>query len=257
MSDPDTAYPGSLPHRCVAETLQLLPERAVFWPRRAALFVADLHFGKEERFGRAGIPIPAGSSERDLARLSGLISRLSIERVYVLGDLMHARPHADESWLTGLSALLDRHPDVRMTVVAGNHDRHWSTAGVDARLDWHVEALRVGPFVLQHVPGDHADGFVLAGHLHPAWTVSARARGRIRLPAFWFRQGHAVLPAFSHFTGGGRISPTPGDRIFMTGPDFVMPVPHAALERNAATGPRSRRRTRPRQRPRAVDESNP
>jgi hypothetical protein len=36
------------------ETLRLLPDKALYWPRQQTLFIADAHFGKVAAF-RAGI----------------------------------------------------------------------------------------------------------------------------------------------------------------------------------------------------------
>ena len=74
------------------ERLELHPERAVHWPARRTLFVADVHLGKEHVFGRRGIPIPGGISAAQLARLAALVARTAAERLVVLGDLMHDAP---------------------------------------------------------------------------------------------------------------------------------------------------------------------
>ena len=44
------------------ERLVLLPEKAAFWPRTRALFVADFHLGKAATFRSAGIPLPPGTT---------------------------------------------------------------------------------------------------------------------------------------------------------------------------------------------------
>ena len=52
------------------ETLWLLPQRAVYWPRAGALIVADVHFGKAATFRAGGIPVPGGTTAEMLRRLS-------------------------------------------------------------------------------------------------------------------------------------------------------------------------------------------
>ena len=49
-----------------SETLQLLPEKAIFWEKENTLFLADPHFGKAAAFRKVGIPIPETTSEDDL-----------------------------------------------------------------------------------------------------------------------------------------------------------------------------------------------
>lgn len=209
---------------CAGEQLHLLPQHAVHWPIRRTLFVADLHLGKEHAFGRQGIPIPVGPSETTLARLDVLLRTTRAERLVVLGDLMHTAPDADESWLGSLGALLDAHRQLDVHVCAGNHDREPGRATLDQRLHWHAEPIVDGPFVLQHHPGEDDRGYVLCGHVHPAFILGRRRRDALRVPAFWFRSRHAVLPAFGGFTGKHAIDAERGDRIWISGPERVVAV---------------------------------
>jgi len=209
---------------CQGEQLHLLPQQAVHWPVRRTVFVADLHLGKEHAFGRQGIPIPAGSSEATLARLDTLLRITHAERLVVLGDLMHAAPEADESWLGSLSTFLDEHRELDVRVCAGNHDREAGRTRIDARVRWHAEPIVDGPFVLQHHPGEDARGYVLCGHVHPTFMLGRSRRDALRVPAFWFRPGQAVLPAFGGFTGGHAIRAERGDRIWISGPERVVAV---------------------------------
>lgn len=209
---------------CHGEQLHLLPQRAVHWPVRRTLFVADVHLGKEHVFGRQGIAIPGGPTESSLARLSALIGATRVERLVVLGDLMHAAPGAGDTWPIALSGFLDAHAELDVHVCAGNHDRHARQHPLDARLKWHPEPIVDGPFVLQHHPGDDARGYVLCGHVHPAFRLGGKRRDALRVPAFWFRPGHAVLPAFGSFTGGHSIEPARGDRLWVGGPERVVAV---------------------------------
>ena len=61
--------PGSVSVEFGGEALLLLPDRAVYWASRKTLIVADVHLGKGNTFRKAGLPVPAGSSEKDLRRL--------------------------------------------------------------------------------------------------------------------------------------------------------------------------------------------
>ena len=209
------------------ERLELHPDRAAFWPARATLLVADVHLGKEHVFGRRGVPIPAGPSEGALARLARLVAATGAERLVVLGDLVHDAPAPGESWLGALSAFLDAHRSLAVEVCAGNHDRPAAREAVDGRLLWREEPVADGPFVFRHHPGDDPRGYALAGHLHPVHRVGGRRRA-LRLPAFWFRAGHAVLPAFGEFTGGLAVRAEAGDRVWVAGPQRVVPVPGGA-----------------------------
>ena len=62
------------------ESLQLLPERALWGPAGRTLFVADLHIGKAATYRALGQPVPGGTTRENLARLDGLIALHSPER---------------------------------------------------------------------------------------------------------------------------------------------------------------------------------
>ncbi len=216
----ETADHAVLACECAGETLLLHHERAVFWPRRGLLMVADVHLGKESVFGRAGLAVPGGASESDLVRLDGLVGEFGAEEVVVLGDFSHAAPAADDGWVSAVASWLDRLA-VPVSVVAGNHDRPRVRESLDRRLRWHAGPRPEPPFVLQHEPGPDPRGYGLGGHLHPAYRLKAGG-DRLRLPAFWFRDDHAVLPAFGSFTGGWNIRPDHGERVYLAGPDAVL-----------------------------------
>ena len=53
----------------------LLAERAVFWPGRKSLLVADFHLGKAATFRRAGIALPSGTTTENVERLGRAIDK--------------------------------------------------------------------------------------------------------------------------------------------------------------------------------------
>lgn len=64
---------------------------------------------------------------------------------------------------------------------------------------------------------------MLAGHIHPVVRLGAGSE-RLRVPVFWRHADGLVLPAFSSFAGGARVSPRPGDRVFAVGEGEVIEV---------------------------------
>lgn len=214
--------PGAAHCRAAGESLWLLPGRALLWPRRRTLVMADPHFGKGGAFRRQGVPVPAGGTDSDLQRLSRLLDGTGAERLVVLGDFFHARPAADEPWLQRFAAWRRAHAAVTVTVVAGNHDRHAGGPDPAWALDWHETPLPDPPFLFAHEPMESGGAeYVLAGHLHPVWTL-AGGGDRIRLPVFWFGAQSAVLPAFGEFTGGMAVRPEAGDRLYAAGDEAVV-----------------------------------
>jgi uncharacterized protein len=211
---------------CLAgEEVLLLPERALFWPRAGTLVVADLHWGKAATFRAAGIPVPAGSTRDDLARLDLALGRTHARRLVVLGDLFHARAGRVA---TGTLAELRRwrgpHTELEMLLVRGNHDRHAGDPSEDLRINCVNAPAFVPPFVLRHEPSASATGFTLAGHVHPGLVLSGPALQRERLPCFLLREKMAILPAFGSFTGLGMVEPGPRDRAFVVADAEVIEV---------------------------------
>ena len=71
-------------------TFELMSSRAVFWVDQKTLLVSDLHWGKEHHFAAVGIPLPDQLRTAELARLGELVRATQVERILVLGDLVHS-----------------------------------------------------------------------------------------------------------------------------------------------------------------------
>ncbi|MFD0740389.1 ligase-associated DNA damage response endonuclease PdeM [Lysobacter koreensis] len=193
--------PRVLELRLAGEPVQVLADRALYWPARRRLLIADLHLGKGAILRSAGIAVPSGGTGHDLARLDGLLRETSARELWVLGDFLHGARHADveHAW----RGLLATHPGLEVGVVAGNHDRALVAAELGVRLL--PEDVPDGPFRFRHQPLDVADAHglhVMCGHVHPVVRLPG-LRGRY--PAFLLAAGQTILPAFSAFTGGQRV----------------------------------------------------
>jgi len=186
------------------ETLRLHADRALSWPARRRLLVADVHLGKDDAFRAAGIALPAGGTRHDLDRLAALLAATGAQELWVLGDLLHgARP--DARWRDDWLRFRAQHAQLHIALVEGNHDR--SAARADLGIALHPGQVIDGPFVFRHAPEPPeppaaAGGeprLAVCGHVHPVVRVPG-LRGRF--PAFVRVDGQLVLPAFSAFTGG-------------------------------------------------------
>lgn len=204
------------------EALELWPQRALHWPARSTLLIADLHLGKGDAFRRAGLALPRGGTASDLARLGDLLARTGATRLLVLGDVLHGAVHA-APWVADWEAWRDTHTRVRFEAVVGNHDRALRQAGLGLAL--HEAALHEAPFVFRHVPAADAAGYVWAGHVHPVRRLPGLGRA---LPAFHVGHDVGVLPAFSAFTGGCEVAARTGDRVLVCAGDFVVAAGGAA-----------------------------
>jgi DNA ligase-associated metallophosphoesterase len=209
---PGGAMQGTLAITLAGETVVLDGDRALYWPAHRTLVVGDVHLGKGQVLREAGIALPTGSSERDLARLAALVARHAATRLLVLGDLVHGRTSNAAGWRAAFAAWRAAHPGLCVELVAGNHDRHERALGalVDTVHATCVEA----PYVFAHEPGADARGYVLAGHLHPGVVLRERHGPALRLPAFWFGAAHGVLPAFGSLTGIAPVRARPGDSVY-------------------------------------------
>lgn len=201
------------------------------------LFVADIHLGKAETFRASGVAAPSACTAHDLDRLASLVESTQARRLVILGDLMHARAGVTEAAAEAFRAFAARTGPIETVLVRGNHDR----AAGDPPAPWIgcVDAPhKLGPFTLMHEPPENEEPSkpnesaapeigVICGHIHPVVTLSG-GFSRLRAACFWLTGTTLVLPAFGVFTGGKRIAPREGDRVFAVGPDRVAEAPIGA-----------------------------
>ena len=199
--------------------------RAVWWPAARTLFIADLHLGKAATYRALGQPVPSGTTQENLARLSALIAQHGPAHLVFLGDFLHAAAARTADVMAALAAWRHCHAALVMTLVRGNHD---SRAG-DPPESLHIavvdEPYLHGPFALCHHPQLHATHFVLAGHVHPVCRLSGRGRDSLRMPCFVAEARQAVLPAFGEFTGGWMVAGEPGRALYPVGGQLVWRLP--------------------------------
>ncbi|KGQ18107.1 Phosphoesterase [Lysobacter dokdonensis DS-58] len=187
------------------EPMRLLADRALYWPARNRLLLADLHLGKADIFRRLGIPLPSGGTRLDLARIAALAETTGADTAWVLGDFLHGGIESPQ-WREGWEAFRAAHPQLRIGVLAGNHDRALVRANLE--IDLLGDSVDDGPFSLRHAPDPRAPAHVLCGHLHPTVRIEGFPG---RWPAFWLQERTCVLPAFSAFTGGRTPESNAGD----------------------------------------------
>jgi DNA ligase-associated metallophosphoesterase len=208
------------------QRMALLPEKAAFLPDHRTLLIADAHIGKAVSFRRLGVPVPHGTTAATLEAVSSLAERHDAARVVFLGDFLHSeRAHA-RSTMAIVSAWRERHADLELTLVRGNHDDRAGDPPAHLGIDAVDEPLELAGLRLCHHPRPRNDGYVLGGHLHPCIHVGGRPFDRLRLPCFWFGSTVGVLPAFGAFTGMHAIRPGASDRVFAVADAQVTEVPH-------------------------------
>lgn len=207
------------------ETLHLLPQRAVFWPAQHLLMIADIHFGKAAAFRAKGVPVPHGTTTQNLEAVDTLLQAHPVQHIVFLGDFLHAKAAQGADGLSRLVAWRDQYPSLRLTLVRGNHDRHAGDPPAQLNMELVDEPYCLGPFALCHHPDPRSGSYVLAGHVHPVFRLTA-AGDSVRLPCFLFGPETAILPSFGAFTGGYQVVQGRGDRVFITTDDAVFEVPY-------------------------------
>ncbi|WDZ98298.1 ligase-associated DNA damage response endonuclease PdeM [Herbaspirillum sp. WKF16] len=203
------------------ERLAMLPERALWWPERAMLVVADVHFGKAAAFRAGGIPVPRGTTGANLALLDRLVERHAARHIVFLGDFLHARAARADATLAALAQWRDRRRELALTLVRGNHDRHAGDPPAGLGIEVVDEPWRVGSLAFCHHPQTVEGAFAIVGHLHPVYRL-ASAGDALRLPCFVVDGEWAMLPAFGAFTGGYQIAQQPGQRVFLVAEDSIL-----------------------------------
>lgn len=219
-TDPRPATEAGL----AGQRVRLLPERALFWPAAATLFIADTHWGKTAAFRAGGIAVPGGTTAADLQRLSAVLERTGAWRLVILGDLFHARKGRTPETVGAVGAWRAEHPELEVLLVRGNHD----LGAGDPPSEWRFRTVDPPyierPWVLCHHPKGYPDGYSLAGHLHPAVRLEGAGGERVKLPCFWFGPRVGVLPAFGSFTGTEVVRPRPADRVWVLADGEVVRV---------------------------------
>lgn len=204
------------------QKFELLPDRAVWWERCRTLIIADLHLGKAATFRARGLPVPAGNTARDLQRLESLIQAHHPHRLLILGDLIHA-PESAGTLQTFLK-WRQQYPDLTVSTVLGNHDRHLPPEVLGKAVDVHDSPFQEAGLELMHEAGDSPTVPTLAGHLHPLVRLTDFDGSGIYLPCFVVRERLMILPAFSRFTGGCRVDFQPGTSCYVAAAGRVIPI---------------------------------
>jgi DNA ligase-associated metallophosphoesterase len=207
------------------EKLELLGEKALFWPREETLIIADPHFGKPSAFRNAGIPVPTGTTVSDLNRLDSILDGTAARRLVVLGDFFHHHTGQCDHTMGILSDWRESRAALDILIVMGNHDRSSLPPPAAWHVDYQCHPVVDAPFMFCHEPCRKEGTFVLSGHIHPSITLHDPVGPAMRLPCFLFSEDYALLPAFGGFTGTAKVKPIPGDQVFAVADGSVFEIP--------------------------------
>ena len=207
------------------EKLTLLADKALFWPVKKALFVADPHFGKTATFRRSGIPVPERTTQGDCERISQLLSKTNAKILIFLGDFFHSRIGKTELVKEILLHWRQELPDLEIHLIRGNHDLSSGDPWPELKIKCHPDPWTFSTLECRHLPVEQSSKPYLAGHIHPGFTLKGKGKASIRAACFHINQSKIILPAFGSFTGLKNVNPIPGDQIFMTNGNEIYEVP--------------------------------
>lgn len=195
------------------QRLELLPQKALFWPDRKYLILSDLHLGKTGHFRKLGIAAPGKANLKNLDRLSKLIDFSEPQKLIILGDLFHSS--ANREWFQFEEWRKTFH-DLNIVLVSGNHDQLHTSFYRSADIEV-IDRMELGDFLLVHDAADlqkKSDKTIISGHIHPGVKLKGKGKQRLRLPCFSVSDQEIILPAFGEFTGLHIIQPGENRKIF-------------------------------------------
>ena len=199
--------------------MQLLPERAIWWPAQHAVILSDLHWGKSAHFRKHGIPMPGATQRHDAERLAFVVRHYGARKLIIAGDLFHSRHNSE---VEDFRHWRDAHDELDIIFIRGNHDI-LQPAFYDALLlVVYEEGFDVGPFYIAHDDVRKAGTYTIHGHLHPGVAIPGLGGSGRTLPAFCIGTHALILPAFGRFTGCKRVEPAHFKSVFVIGEDRVM-----------------------------------
>ena len=178
------------------------PSGALFWPARAALLVADLHFEKASWFARGGQMLPPYDTLATLADLEALVVATAARELWCLGDSFHDAGGCERLPAAARETLHRLAGKAAWTWITGNHDPLGAGAGLVDRCGGTVrDEVAVDGVILRHQADPAETRPELSGHFHPKLRV--RVRGRlVQRRCFVATRTKLMLPAFGALTGG-------------------------------------------------------
>jgi len=194
-----------------------LDSRLALWlPTERLLVAADLHWGYVASHRARGNLLPWWGDEEIEQRLRSLIEDYRPTEMIWLGDVVHAAEGSARA-----EAFL-RAAVVPITLVAGNHDRRWRSAG--------VKVLTRGNYFFHHGDAEFlapVNCVEVIGHHHPAASWGDGAGSSLKLPALVASGRRLVLPAFSPWAAGTpwRCSTEGDETLWAVSPTRIFALP--------------------------------
>jgi len=211
-------------------SFELLSQKALYWPSKKILLIADLHLGKVNHYRKAGYPVPTRANDENTSVLIDLLNHHKPERILFLGDLFHS--HYNEEWEV-LGQVIRHFRSTSFELVMGNHDIMSTLQYERHNVVVHKEELLIDDLLLTHAPSEEpVEGvYNLAGHIHPGAKLFGKGRQALLLPCFYFGKQQGILPAFGSFTGLYPVKVVKGDCVYVIADGEVIDVSKETIEK--------------------------
>lgn len=204
------------------EELILDKERAIYLPNEQLLAISDLHLGKAAHFRKAGLAIPNTVSRNDLSRLENLLQKYQPKTLLINGDMFHSDFNTE---IEEFAKWKENFSEVSFLLVKGNHDKQKREVYADLAVEVYEPTYKSTNFCFIHDAAEcTSDLYSIGGHIHPGISIVNKAKQRLKFPCFYFSESHAILPAFSVFTGLQLLRPSGNDQVFAITPTKVVKV---------------------------------
>ena len=178
----------------------LLPEKAIYWPARQCLIVADIHLGKVAHFRKAGLAVPQASAQADFTILQDVLQKYQPKHLLILGDLFHS--HHNLAW-EQFALFRRQYAACHFQLVEGNHDILKPEQYIALDIELLGPEFTFENLVFTHYPMKKpGPGLLnLCGHIHPGVRLSGKARQSMSFPCYYVQNNQMILPSFGQLTG--------------------------------------------------------
>lgn len=204
------------------EELILDKERAIYFPNEQLLAISDLHLGKAAHFRKAGLSVPNSVSRNDLHRLTVLIEKYGPKQLLINGDMFHSDYNTE---IDEFARWKESFNHINFILVKGNHDKQAEEIYKNLAVEVREPNYQTDKFCFIHdVAHCNSNLYAISGHIHPGISVYNKAKQRLKFPCFYFGDHHAILPAFSNFTGLQLVKAKENDLVFAITPTKIVKV---------------------------------
>jgi len=146
------------------------------------------------------------------------------KEVIIIGDMCHSDANKELDFFVRWRRDIAKVP---IKLIKGNHDILKKEWYINADIEVVNDSLTVGQFVFTHdaAPAKiEAGEYIFSGHVHPGVSIHGLGRQSLQFPCFYFGEQHAILPAFSKFTGMYNIRPAANEVAYAVIEDTIVAI---------------------------------